>query len=159
MNGAMKRGSLLSISIRLMLPGSDTVVCLPLRNTRTSRAIAVSRYTSTSNSRKSPFSVPMSMSWSLKPYCFASVLNFIPIVMSFGVINSSPQTKSTMEYISIAKRKLTSTPPIMINSRCHAGFARNSQGCSGCFICSVSILSSIIPAILQYPPNGNHPTP
>ena len=46
------------------------------------------------------------------------------------------------------QRKLTSTPPIIMNRRCQAGLARNSQGCTGCFICSVSMLSSIMPAIL-----------
>ena len=35
----------------------------------------------------------------------------------------------------------------MINSRCHAGLARNSHGFTGCFICSVSIDSSIMPEI------------
>ena len=45
--------------------------------------------------------------------------------------------------------KLNNTPPTMINNRCHAGLARNSHGCIGCCICSVSIDSSIIPAIFH----------
>ena len=46
-----------------------------------------------------------------------------------------------------ATRKLTLTPPSMIISRCQAGLDRNSQGWGGWDICSVSMLSSIIPAI------------
>ena len=42
-----------------------------------------------------------------------------------------------------------STPPIITSRRCHAGLVRNSHGCAGCFICSRSKLSSIIPEILQ----------
>ena len=60
--------------------------------------------------------------------------------------------------MSSANRKLKSTPPTIINNLCQAGLERNSHGFSGCFICSVSIASSIIPEILTYPPNGNQPT-
>jgi hypothetical protein len=46
----------------------------------------------------------------------------------------------------------------MIN-RCHAGLLLNSQGLGSSAICSVSMLSSIIPDILTYPPKGNQPMP
>ena len=55
--------------------------------------------------------------------------------------------------------KLTVTPPNIIISLCHEGFDLNSQDFGGFAICSLSILSSIIPAILTYPPRGNQPIP
>ena len=58
-----------------------------------------------------------------------------------------------------ATRKLTVTPPSIMIRRCHAGLERNSQGFGGWDICSVSMLSSIIPAIFTYPPRGSHPIP
>ena len=69
----------------------------------------------------------------------------------------SPQVYSTMEYIMSATMKFTTTPATIIISLCHAGFARNSHGLTGAFICSVSMDSSIIPAIFTYPPKGSHP--
>jgi hypothetical protein len=45
--------------------------------------------------------------------------------------------------------KLKSTPPSITSSLCQAGLVRNSQGLGSCFICSVSIDSSIMPEILQ----------
>ena len=55
--------------------------------------------------------------------------------------------------------KFTNTPPIMMGSLCHTGFDLYSHGCGSAFSCEVSIDSSIIPAILQYPPNGSQPIP
>jgi hypothetical protein len=55
--------------------------------------------------------------------------------------------------------KLKKTPPSMIMSLCHAFFDLNSCGCGGCFICSLSIDSSIIPEIFTYPPRGIMPIP
>ena len=53
--------------------------------------------------------------------------------------------------------KLNNTPPIMINNRCHAGLARNSHGCIGCFICSVSIGShSLHESLLLFVGNVRH---
>ena len=40
-----------------------------------------------------------------------------------------------------------------------AGLLRNSSGLGSLFICSVSMLSSIIPASLTYPPKGIQPIP
>ena len=57
------------------------------------------------------------------------------------------------------KIRFTVTPPIIIIRRCQAGLLLNSQGCAGFAICSLSILSSIIPAIFTYPPKGSHPIP
>ena len=39
------------------------------------------------------------------------------------------------------------TPAIITRNLCQAGLARNSSGFTGAFICSVSMLSSIMPAI------------
>jgi hypothetical protein len=44
----------------------------------------------------------------------------------------------------------------MIIKRWYAGLERNSQGCGGKAICSLSILSSIIPEILTYPPRATN---
>ena len=62
-------------------------------------------------------------------------------------------------YIIIAKIKLTVTPPSITISLCHEGLDLNSHGCAGLAICSLSMLSSIIPEILTYPPSGNQPIP
>ena len=61
--------------------------------------------------------------------------------------------------MKIASKKFIKTPPTMISRRCQAGFERNSHGLAGCFICSVSIDSSIIPEIFTYPPKGTQPIP
>ena len=55
--------------------------------------------------------------------------------------------------------KLNSTPPAITRRRCQAGLERNSHGCGSCLSISVSMDSSIIPLILQYPPNGSQPIP
>ena len=59
----------------------------------------------------------------------------------------------------IAKIKLIVTPPNITISLCHEGLDLNSQDFGGFAICSLSMLSSIIPAILTYPPRGNQPIP
>ena len=61
--------------------------------------------------------------------------------------------------MTIASRTFITTPAIITKKRCHAGLVRNSSGLGGCFICSLSIDSSIMPAILQYPPSGSQPSP
>ena len=55
--------------------------------------------------------------------------------------------------------KLIVTPPNKIINRCHAGFDLNSHSFGSESVCSVSKLSSTIPEILTYPPNGKAPTP
>ena len=49
----------------------------------------------------------------------------------------------------MASRKLNSTPPSMISRRFHAALLRNSHGLAGCFMASVFIDSSIMPAMEQ----------
>ena len=61
--------------------------------------------------------------------------------------------------MAIASTTFIKTPATMMMNRCQAGLERNSQGWGGCFICSLSIDSSIMPEILLYPPNGTQPIP
>ena len=46
-----------------------------------------------------------------------------------------------------------------MGNRCHAGRERYSHGCGACASWVVSMDSSTMPAILQYPPSGTHPMP
>ena len=72
---------------------------------------------------------------------------------------SLPQTHITAIYMNKARIKLTVTPPIIIINRCQVGFDLNSHGSAGLSSCSLSMLSSIIPDILTYPPRGSQPIP
>ena len=49
--------------------------------------------------------------------------------------------------MATANSTFITTPATMTINRCQAGFDRNSSGFGGAAICSVSMLSSIIPAI------------
>ena len=91
----------------------------------------------------------------------ASVVSSIimPSFTSRLAMYVSPLDKVIIEYMNHAKRMFITTPPTIIISLCHAGLERYSQGCGSFFKDSVSIDSSTIPAILQYPPNGSHPMP
>ena len=67
-----------------MSSGMFITISLPLRLTVTVFASDILRSISMSNFLKAFSLVPMRMSPSLNPMAFASVLNFIPIVMSFA---------------------------------------------------------------------------
>ena len=69
-----------------MSPGRAILMSLPSRLTCASEAVERERKTSAENSRNSPSSVPRSMSPSRNPRAFASLLNFMPIFMSFIAI-------------------------------------------------------------------------
>ncbi|CDD04179.1 unknown [Prevotella sp. CAG:592] len=82
MIGRMKAGSDFSIFSRLMSSGRVMVTSFPFLFTVTVLASAMLRKRSTSNFLNSFWSVPTGTSPSWNPIAFASVLNFIPIVMS-----------------------------------------------------------------------------
>jgi regulator of sigma E protease len=99
------------------------------------------------------------MSPSLNPSASTTGLDSRPLGTSAWVNIFFPHTNMIIIYIITPKIRFTVTPPNMMISRCQAGLERNSQDFGGCCICSLSILSSIIPEILTYPPSGSQPIP
>ena len=81
--GRQNIGDDLSIPRRFISPGRLMLIGLPSRMMSTRFAVEISRKRSALKSLKAPFSVPTRISWSLNPYDFASLLNFIPCFMSF----------------------------------------------------------------------------
>ena len=82
-SGAMNFGSVLSMPSRFISPGRLILIAFPLRIMSARVASDRSRNMSMPYSLNSPFSVPTTMSPSRNPSSLASLLNFIPWVISF----------------------------------------------------------------------------
>jgi hypothetical protein len=94
-----------------------------------------------------------------EPMVLASESAYTPYFRFFTGRFSSSHTQVMPMKMMMASNMFTITPPTMMISRCQAGLALNSYGCGGSFICSLSMLSSIMPAIFTKPPKGTQPIP
>ena len=81
---------------------------------------------------------------------------YIPVTFSKGK-ESLPLFKVIPVNMIKAKIILKITPAVITTIRCQTGLLRYSQGSGSLFRNSVSILSSTMPEILTYPPNGVAP--